>query len=386
MRTAQIYSASALLVGGALAARPFLNEPDTGIDQALKDVPVGQLPDLKDMVGLPDFDWAARHYLPIENYTYYRNGAGGEWSYMANLEVFQQYHFRPRVLVDITNVEKTLPTTMLGYNFSAPFYISPCARAERGNPGAELNLVKGAAEGDILYIPSEYSAYTMEQIYEARAEGQVLWQQVYLSGNDTANAQVLARAEKNGAKAIVFTVDSAAGSIRQRAARYGVGSANSQFQPFTWDLYHRLTNMTDLPIVLKGISNYEDAVLAVKHGVPAIILSNHGGRQLDTTQTSLETALEIFNEAPEVFKKIEVYADGGVRYGADVLKLLALGVRAVGLGRPFMLANVFGVDGVTRVVELMKQEIAVSAGNLGLADLKNITSHYVRWTSRGYSG
>ncbi|KAL2207296.1 FMN-dependent alpha-hydroxy acid dehydrogenase [Sarocladium strictum] len=386
MRTRQICGATALLVGNALAARPFLNEPDTGIDTVLKDLPAGELPDLDAMVGLPDFDWAARHYLPVENYTYYRNGAAGEWSYTANLETFQQYHFRPRVMVDISDIESSLPTSMLGHNFSAPFYISPCARAERGHPDAEVNFVKGAAAGNILYVPSLYSAKTQEEIYEAREDGQMLWQQVYLSGNDTSNAEILARAEKNGAGAIVFTVDSAAGSIRQRAERFGVGSANTAYQPFTWDLYKRLTEMTDLPIVLKGISNYEDAVLAVEHGVPAIILSNHGGRQLDTTQTSLETALEIHNEAPDVFKQIEVYADGGVRYGTDALKLLALGVRSVGLGRPFMYANIFGVDGVKKVVDIMKKEIAVNAGNLGLADLKDITAKSVKWTSRGYSG
>ena len=154
MKTIQICGATAILVGGALAARPFLNEPDTGIDIVLKDLPDGELPDLDDMVAVPDFDWAARHYLPITNYTYYRNGAGGEWSYTANLEVYQQYHFRPRVMVDIADIESSLPTTMLGHNFSAPFYISPCARAERGHPDAELNLVKGAAAGDILYVVS----------------------------------------------------------------------------------------------------------------------------------------------------------------------------------------------------------------------------------------
>ena len=151
-------------------------------------------------------------------------------------------------------------------------------------------------------------------------------------------------------------------------------------------MYHKLTNMTDLPIILKGIANVEDAKLAVENGVPAIILSNHGGRQLDTAQSSLETALEIHNEAPEVFESLEVYADGGVRYGTDALKLLALGVRAVGLGRPFMFANIFGQDGVEKVIELMKKEIAVNAGNLGLNDLKDITADAVKWTTRGYSG
>lgn len=152
MRTAQIGAAAALLAGGAMAARPFLNEPDTGIELVLGDLPAGQLPDLDDMVAIPDFDWAARRYLSDTNYTYYRNGAAGEWSYMANLEVFQQYHFRPRVMQNVVDIESSLPTTILGHNFSAPFFISPCARAERGHPDAELNFVKGAAQGDILYM------------------------------------------------------------------------------------------------------------------------------------------------------------------------------------------------------------------------------------------
>lgn len=100
---------TAAIINGALAARPFLNEADTGIDEVLGDLPEGTLPDLSDMVGLPDFDWAARHYLPLRNYTYYRNGAAGEWSYRNNLEVFQRYRLRPRVMVDITNIESTLP-------------------------------------------------------------------------------------------------------------------------------------------------------------------------------------------------------------------------------------------------------------------------------------
>jgi isopentenyl diphosphate isomerase/L-lactate dehydrogenase-like FMN-dependent dehydrogenase len=122
----------------------------------------------------------------------------------------------------------------------------------------------------------------------------------------------------------------------------------------------------------------EDAKLAVQHKAPAIILSNHGGRQLDGTPSSLEVALEIHNESPELFTQTEVYADGGVRYGADALMLLSLGVRAVGLGRPFMYANVFGQEGVEKAISIMKREIAIDAGNLGVADLKNITSSFVR--------
>ena len=104
------------LTTGALAARPFLNEPDTGIDDVLGDLPQGTLPDLKSMIGLPDFDWAARHYLPLRNYTYYRNGAAGEFSYRNNLEVFHRYRLKPRVMVDITNIENTLPYVTLHYS------------------------------------------------------------------------------------------------------------------------------------------------------------------------------------------------------------------------------------------------------------------------------
>lgn len=135
--------------------------------------------------------------------------------------------------------------------------------------------------------------------------------------------------------------------------------------------------MTDLPIIIKGIGTVEDARLAVEHGAPAIILSNHGGRQLDGSPSSLEVALEIHEEDPEIFSSIEVYADGGVRYGADALMLLALGVKAVGVGRPFMFANVFGTEGIERVIELLKHEIAIDAGNLGVPDLKKIDSSYV---------
>lgn len=135
--------------------------------------------------------------------------------------------------------------------------------------------------------------------------------------------------------------------------------------------------MTSLPVILKGIGSVEDAKLAVKYGAPAIILSNHGGRQLDDSPSALEVALEIYQEAPQVFSKLEVYADGGVRYGGDVLKLLALGVKAVGLGRPFMFANVYGTEGVARAIEILKNEIAVDAGNLGVADLKKINAKFV---------
>jgi isopentenyl diphosphate isomerase/L-lactate dehydrogenase-like FMN-dependent dehydrogenase len=365
----------------ALAARPFINEPDTGIDGQLGDFFNNKtLPPLKVLAGLPDFDWAARGYMNRSDYTYYRNGAAGEWSYRNNLEVFQRFPLRPRVMVDITKIESSLPTTILGHNFSAPFFISPCARAGYAHPDGELGLVKGAGVGNILYMASLYSNIKMADIYKARNGSQVLFQQVYLDDPRMNVTQKLFNdIEAVGAKAIVLTVDSAGDGVRHRAARDGKGSANTGYSLFTWEVFAQLQNMTKLPIIPKGIQTVEDAREAVKHGVKAIFLSNHGGRQLDTSPSALEVALEIYQESPEIFKQVEVYADGGVRYGVDALKLLALGVRAVGVGRPMMYANVYGAEGVARAVEMMKYEIANDAANLGVGDLKKIGPQFVNW-------
>ncbi|KAH8838723.1 hypothetical protein MCOR27_010150 [Pyricularia oryzae] len=377
MRSAIIVSA---LASVASAARPYLNEPDTGIDEVLGQLPVGSLPNVTDMHALHDFEWAARRYLPKVNYTYYRNGAGGEWSYRNNLEVYNRYKLRPKTMVDITNIAESMPTTILGHNFSAPFFICPCARAGYGHPDAELNLVQGAGAGKILYIPSSFSTLPIEQIAAKRAPDQILFSQVYTNDNDTANQILFDRAEKAGSKALVWAIDAPGSPSRQRAARYGVGSANAVFITNTWEVLDKFRTMTKLPFILKGIQTVEDAKLAVQHKVPAIILSNHGGRNLDGSPSSLEIALEIHREAPEIFEQIEVLADGGVRYGTDALRLLALGVKAVGIGRPMMYSNVFGVDGVKRAVEIFRNELTNDAANLGVADIKKIDTSFVDWT------
>ncbi|KAI8244131.1 hypothetical protein K4K57_000804 [Colletotrichum sp. SAR 10_99] len=371
-------------VSAALAARPFLNEPDTGIEEIFGDLPAGELPPLDRLVGLPDFDWAARHYLNASSYTFYRNGAAGEFSYRNNLEGFHRLRFRPRVMVDITKVESTMPTTILGHNFSAPFYISPCGRAGLGHADGELGLVGGAGQEGILYIPALRTTRSGEDIANARVDGQVTFQQVYLEHNDTATQEIFDRAKALGHKALVFTVDSAADGNRHRAARYGVGSADTALTYNTWEYYKHLQSMTDLPIIIKGVGTVEDAKLAVEHGAPGIILSNHGSRQLDSSPSGLEVALEIHEEAPQIFTQTEVFADGGVRYGADVLKLLALGVKAVGLGRPFMFANTYGAEGVARAAQLLKHEIAIDAANLGVANLKQINSSFVKLQYNGW--
>jgi len=376
MRTSIILFASCVL-----AATPFLDEPDTGIDEQLGAFVANKtLPPVKSLVGLPDFQWVGRNYMNTTSFAYYRNGAAGEWSYRNNLEIFQRFRLRPRFLADITNVPNTMATTILGHNFSAPIFISPCARGGYANPEGEVGLAKGAGEAGILYMPSLYSSIPMKDIYAARAtQDQVLFQQIYLSGNITQTKGLFDQAKSLGAKGLVLTIDSAGDAIRHRAARFGVGSANTKLTKITWDLFNQLQNMTDLPIIPKGIQTVEDAQEAVKNGVKAIFLSNHGGRQIDGSPSTLQVAMEIHQRDPGLFKQVEVYADGGVRYGTDVLKLLSLGVRAVGVGRSFMFANIYGAEGVKRAADLLKTELVMDAANMGVADLKNVSPDLIDW-------
>lgn len=146
---------------------------------------------------------------------------------------------------------------------------------------------------------------------------------------------------------------------------------------FDWSFYDELRTMTSLPIVPKGINSVADAKIAVEKGAPAIILSNHGGRHLDGAPSPFQTALKIYDEAPEIFNQTEVLADGGVRYGGDILKFLALGVKAVGLGRSFMYANLYGTEGVEKAIQLLKMEMFLDAVNMGLTDLADLDVSYV---------
>ncbi|KAH7308672.1 FMN-dependent dehydrogenase [Stachybotrys elegans] len=370
------------LFAAALAATNWVNEPDTGLEDYIfsTNYTEGSLPLLKDMRAIPDFDWVARQVMDNQMYSFYRVAAAGETSYRNNLEVWSKVKFRPKVLANHEGLNETLSVSILGYNFSAPFFISPATRANYGDPErAEINFVDAAAEENILYVSALYANKTIEEIGAAKRKHNatmngplVTFQQIYTNANLSVTWDAIARAEAANAKAIVWTVDAPGSSTRHRAARYDTTNANSVTSYLSWDLYDQMKERTSLPIILKGITNVEDALEAVERGVPAIWLSNHGGRQVEHSPSPLEVAYEIHRNAPQVFKQVEVLADSGVRYGSDVLKLLALGVKAVGMGRPFMYSNLFGPEGPKKVMKIMKDEILNDAAQLGITDLRNI--------------
>lgn len=272
-------------------------------------------------------------------------------------------------------------TKILGHQFSAPIFISPAAApALLGGyvpADRELGLLKAAYTQDILYIPAQYAEVSIEEFGQARSDtSQVTFQQLYAQENMTFNQEVLDRAKAAGSQGIVWTIDAPADGSSVRGARFALPPRND-LTTFSWDTLDQLRSMTDLPIILKGILTVEDTRMAVEKGVDAIVLSNHGARHLDGAPSPLSVALAIHDESPELFQQIEIYADGGVRYGVDVLKFLALGVKAVGLGRSFMYANIYGKEGVERAISILKQEVFLGAVNLGITNLSQLNSSWL---------
>lgn len=201
-------------------------------------------------------------------------------------------------------------------------------------------------------------------------DGQVMFHQEYIWANETRLRDELSRMEASGFKALFLTVDNTGiNGVRDRSLRFSGGGESAHSSTFTIDALNRLRTLTDLPIVPKGVKTAHDVKVCADLGFPAVYLSNHGGRQVDGVPTAAEILLDVHRQYPEVFGQLEIYADGGVRRGTHVLTLLALGARAVGLGRSPMYANVFGEDGVAKLIAVLRQELETEMKLMGQADI-----------------
>jgi L-lactate dehydrogenase (cytochrome) len=264
----------------------------------------------------------------------------------------------------------------------SPIFIAPAALAKLGNPEGEVNLTRGAGLAGIIQAMSTNASNSVEELAAARVnDQQKLWFQLYVNKDRAATAKLLDKVVKSGAFAGLFvTVDapilgkreaderlkasvmpvlsatSGAGEVMAGSGAKSVTKALATFvaKDLVWEEIAWMKKLTGFPVVVKGIMTVEDAVLAMKYGCEGIYLSNHGGRQLDTSPPAILTLLELRKHCPQVFTKMEVFLDGGVKRGTDVVKALCLGCKAVGLGRPFLYANTcYGVEGVLKAIESM---------------------------------
>ncbi|HEU4425540.1 MAG TPA: alpha-hydroxy acid oxidase [Pilimelia sp.] len=344
-----------------------------------------------------DFQRLAHDRLSADVWDFIEGGSGAELTLAANRAAFTQLRLRPRVMVDVTTC--TTDTTLLGTPLRVPFGIAPLAYHQLAHADGEVGTALGAGGTGALFVVSMFASRTLEDI--AAAATGPLWLQLYWLRRRDVMAQLVRRAAAAGYRALVLTVDAPAIGRRLRDLRNGfavdaevqavnldpalmelthrrrTGSsaiarhAAATFDPsLTWADLAWLRETCDLPLVVKGILTAEDAKRAVACGVDAMIVSNHGGRQLDRAVPSLHALAEVVDA---VGNACPVLFDGGVRGGADVFMALALGARAVFLGRPVLWAlAVDGGAGVAQLLDLVGEELRHTMALTGRPALSDI--------------
>ncbi|HXF59316.1 MAG TPA: alpha-hydroxy acid oxidase [Candidatus Saccharimonadales bacterium] len=333
-----------------------------------------------------DLEAIARDRMERAFYDYYAGGAEDELTLAANRAAFAEVFLRPRVLVDVSRIETG--TKVLGTEVSMPVLVAPTAFHKLAHPDGEMATARGAGAARTLMVASTISTCSLEEI--ARAASGPLWFQLYVYKDRGLARNLIQRAERAGYRALCLTVDTPHLGSRERDVRNqftlpdGISVRNfeeagldaakmgASFRHYahkqldcalTWDAVAWLKSETRLPILLKGIIAAEDARLAVEHGVAGIVVSNHGGRQLDGTEATLRALPRVVEAAAG---RAEIYMDGGVRRGTDVVKALALGARAVLVGRPCLWGlAAAGEEGVARVLEMFRQELSLSMALCG---------------------
>jgi 4-hydroxymandelate oxidase len=352
-------------------------------------------------INLADFEALARQSLTPLAWEYFEGGAEDEISIAENMAAFRRIKLRPRMLADVA--ERSLATSVLGQPISLPVILAPTSHQSLAHPQAEIATMGGAAAAGTIATLGTGNHYSVEEV--TAAVRHPFWYQMYCYESRAVTERMIRRAEAAGAGALVVTVDATFPPRRERHMRtgfalpphvelrnlIGVGLRDELLRPenggmpafigslrnmlLTWDEIDWMRGVTRTPIVLKGIMTGEDAALAVEHGVDAVIVSNHGGRQVDGTLATIEALPEIVDA---VAGRIEVLLDGGIRRGTDVLKALALGARAVLVGRPYVWGlSVGGAEGVQQVVELLRGEIESAMAQCGQADVLRIARSLV---------
>lgn len=348
--------------------------------------------DLDGIVNLADFEPIARDRMLGPAYDYVAGGAWDEVTLRESVEAWRAFRFVPRVLRDLRTIDPS--GSFLGRPSALPIAIAPMAAQTMAHPGAEAEMLAGAVAQGIPFCLSTSSSMSLEDVAAAAPDAE-RWFQLYIVGGFDYSRRLVERAEAAGYRAIVLTVDLPVLGRRERDVRssfvlppmshmdaadaerihrYG-GLDDQRIAGLTWETLAEIRSWSSLPIVLKGILSPADAALAVEAGAAGIVVSTHGGRQLDR---SISSAAALAGVADAVAGRCEVWADGGIRRGLDVLTAIALGASGVLVGRPFYWALAAGGRaGVERAVEILRAELALALPLLGAASLGDVTRELV---------
>ena len=357
---------------------------------------------MEDVISLADLEGLARERLPRMAWDYYASGAHDELTLGENTAAWQRLRLHYRVLAGVATRDTS--TRVLGQEVALPVLVAPMAFQQMAHPEGEVAMTRGAGAAGAIMVLSTLSNVPVEEVVAA-ATGPV-WFQLYIYRDRGATAALVARAEAAGCSALVVTVDAPVLGTRERDVRNrfhlpeGLRAANltaagydaldeveaasglaayvaSLLDPaLSWSDVAWLRSITSLPVIVKGVVRPDDAVRAAEHGAAGIMVSNHGGRQLDTAPATAEVLGPITDAVGD---RVEVLVDGGIRRGTSVVKALALGARAVLLGRPCLWGLAAGgAPGVTRALSLLGAELDQAMALCGCATVADISADLVR--------
>lgn len=347
-----------------------------------------------------EFEAAARERLPAAHFGYIATGVDDDATLRANREGFSKFQIRPRRLVDVATVDTSVE--LFGETWKSPIVLAPAGSQKAFHPDGEIAAARAAGAKRHLTILSTGATSSVEAV--RAAHGGPIWFQLYPTDTWRITHALVKRAEAAGCPVLVLTVDLPAGrntETERRFARTDTRQCSSCHQPglqgfvrrkpmfdgldltgvglfsprLTWDAIRRLKDTTRMKLVLKGIETREDAELCLRHGVDGIIVSNHGGRAEESGRSTVECLPEVVNA---VQGRIPVLVDGGFRRGTDVFKALALGAKAICIGRPYLWGlAAFGQPGVERVLEILDREFELMMRHAGVTSLAKLDRSFV---------
>lgn len=298
---------------------------------------------------------------------------------------------------------------MLGTKCSIPFYVTATALGKLGHPEGEVVLTRGARKHNVIQMIPTLASCSFDEIVDAKEGDQVQWLQLYVNQNREITKKIVQHAEKRGCKGLFITVDAPQLGRREKDMRSKFSDVGSNVQDKGGDAVDRsqgaaraissfidpslswkdipwFKTITKMPIILKGVQRVEDVIQAIAIGVDGVVLSNHGGRQLDTARSGIEVLAEVMPELRRLGlqDKIEIFVDGGIRRATDIIKALCLGARGVGIGRPFLFAmSAYGLPGVDRAMQLLKDEMEMNMRLIGCSSVDQLGPEFV--DTRGLS-
>jgi len=362
---------------------------------------VASRPPLSEILNLHDFEAIARQVMAEKAWAYYSSAADDEITNRENHAAYHRIWFRPRVLRDVTKVDWS--TTILGHKSSMPVYITATALGKLGHPDGELNLTRAAGKYDVIQMIPTLASCSFDEIVDAAQPGQVQFLQLYVNKDRNITKRIVQHAEKRGIKGLFITVDAPQLGRREKDMRMkfdaedpsevrqagsesvdrsqGAARAISSFidPGLNWNDLNWFKSITTMPLILKGVQCWEDALEAYDQNLAGVVLSNHGGRQLDFARSGIEVLVEVVEKLKEkrgvTFpnEKFQLFVDGGVRRATDVLKAVALGATAVGVGRPFLYAySSYGPEGMNKALQILHDEFEMNLRLLGAPTIKDV--------------